>query len=355
MKSARTNLKIALLTMLAATPAASYGLDAPEVSRSSSDTLTLRWTGKGKVDVYVADRSDATVDNARLISDDDRDGKHDYRPSGSERPYFLLVEGNTQLRVAERLLPLEQGSNFRDIGGYATTEGKHVRWGMIFRSGGTPMLTDKDRQQIAALGLQEMVDLRSSEERVIAPSLIEGVPYVAVGYSMASMMPRATGSDDLANSHQRAYLGMPAGFAPQLRVVFDALLRKEAPLAYNCSAGQDRTGFTTAMILSALGVPRETIYADYHLSTAYRRPEFEMPKIDTALHANNPVALYFAKYQADPHAAKPQPLMDATGKAYLADAFAVIEERWGSVEAYLEQEVGVDRVEIAALRAMYLE
>lgn len=354
MKSHKTVLKIALLTVLAVSPAASYGLDAPEVSRSAADTLTVRWTGKGKVDVYVADRSDATVDNARLISDDDRDGKFEYRPTGNERPYFLLVEGNTQRRVAERLLPLEQGSNFRDIGGYATADGRHVRWGMIFRSGGTPLLTDKDRQQIAALGLHEMVDLRSSEERVIAPSRIEGVPYVAVGYSMASMMPGAS-SGNLANSHQRAYLGMPSSFAPQLRVIFDALLRKEAPLAYNCSAGQDRTGFTTAMILSALGVPRETIYADYHLSTGYRRPEFEMPKIDTAAHANNPVALYFAQFQSDPRAAKPQPLMDATGKAYLADAFAVIEERWGSVEAYLEQEAGVDRVEIAALRAMYLE
>src|SRR3546814_16616904 len=78
------------------------------------------------------------------------------------------------IRVAERALPLEHGSNFRDIGGYPAAGGKHVRWGMIFRSGGTPLLNDADEQRIGALKLGEMVDLRSSEERVLAPTRISG-------------------------------------------------------------------------------------------------------------------------------------------------------------------------------------
>src|SRR3546814_7040686 len=87
----------------------------------------------------------------------------------------------------ERALPLEHGSNFRDIGGYPAAGGKHVRWGMIFRSGGTPLLNDADEQRIGALKLGEMVDLRSSEERVLAPTRIYGVRYTAVGYSMGPM------------------------------------------------------------------------------------------------------------------------------------------------------------------------
>src|SRR3546814_12094115 len=76
------------------------------------------------------------------------------------------------------------------------------------------------------------------------------------------------------------YRDFPQQLVPQLRVLFDTLLAKEGPVVYNCSAGQDRTGFATAMIMSALGVPREVIYKDYLLSTGYRKPLYELPKID---------------------------------------------------------------------------
>lgn len=68
------------------------------------------------------------------------------------------------------------------------------------------------------------------------------------------------------------------------------------PVAYNCSAGQDRTGFASAVILSALGVPREIIVRDYHLSSEYRRPEFEMTKFDPAAFPDNAAAKMFAAY-----------------------------------------------------------
>src|SRR5690606_17096622 len=90
--------------------------------------------------------------------------------------------------LAERVVPLEQGSNFRDIGGYATLDGKRVRQGLIYRSGATPMLTDSDLERVRALGLRNMIDLRSSEERALAPTRIEGVPYTAVGYSIGKIV-----------------------------------------------------------------------------------------------------------------------------------------------------------------------
>src|SRR3546814_18531331 len=88
---------------------------------------------------------------------------------------------------------------------------------------------------------------------------------------------------NLADPMQRmsaVYRDFPQQLVPQLRVLFDTLLAKEGPVVYNCSAGQDRTGFATAMIMSALGVPREVIYKDYLLSTGYRKPLYELPKID---------------------------------------------------------------------------
>ena len=341
-----------LMVVLFASAAYAAPIEAPLVTRTTADTLLITWTDHDPVDIFRSDDPAATVENAKLVSKQDRDGREAVTVANGERAYFLISDNKTgeTVRVAERLLPLQQGSNFRDIGGYPAAGGKHVRWGLIYRSGGQPLLTDADVKEIQSLKIANLVDLRSSEERVLAPTRIDGVPYQAVGYSMSALM----GSGAPQNG-EGVYRVMPSTLAPQLRMVFQDLLAKKGAIAYNCSAGQDRTGFVTAMILSALGVPRGTILADYHLSTTYRRPEWEMPKIDTSAQAGNPVALMFAKYQQNPAAAKPQPLKDPDGTAFLSYAFDEIDKRWGSVDAYLEQEIGVTKVDIASLRVTYLE
>ncbi len=256
----------------------------------------------------------------------------------------------------ERVLQLQQGSNFRDLGGYPAAGGKHVRWGMIYRSGGTPLLTDADLAKIKTLGLANMVDLRSSEERVLAPSRIEGVPYSAIGYSMGNMMSmdpaKLVGGDRMGTLYEE----FPTFLKPQAKLVFAKLLQKEGPLVYNCSAGQDRTGFVSALVLSALGVPRATIIEDYHLSTTWRRPEYEMGRINLAAHPGNAAAELFARGQDLPaEARKPTPLKTSDGRAYLEYALAAIDRRWGSVDAYLRQEIGLTNADIASLRVTYLQ
>jgi protein-tyrosine phosphatase len=212
-------------------------------------------------------------------------------------------------------------------------------------------LTEADVAKVKELGLTDMIDLRSSEERVIAPTRITGIRYSAVNYSMMTML----GDRRALTNGSALYHNFPAFFAPQLRIVFDDLLRKQGPIVYNCSAGQDRTGFATAMVLSALGVPRATIIADYHLSTAYRRPENELPPIDDVMAKTSPVATMFAALQKSPMAKVAQPLKEADGTPFLAGAFAEIDAKWGSVDAYLEKEVGVTKGDLALLRATYLE
>ena len=341
-----------LIALLFVSTAHAAPVEAPLVTRTATDALTISWTGREPVDIFLSDDPGAKPNDAKLVSKEDRDGTETVKVAAGERAYFLLKghKSGDMVRVAERVLPLQQGSNFRDIGGYPAAEGKHVRWGLIYRSGGQPLLTDADVKQIHALKLANLVDLRSSEERVIAPTRIDAVPYQAVGYSMLTL----TGGGAPKNG-QGAYRNMPTMMAPQLRLVFQDLLARKGAIAYNCSAGQDRTGFVTAIILSALGVPRDTIVADYHLSTTYRRPQWEMPKIDTVAQANNPVAMFFAKYQQNPAAAKPQPLKEADGTPFLSHAFNEIDSRWGSVDNYLEQEIGLTKLDLAALRAGYLE
>jgi protein-tyrosine phosphatase len=337
--------------MLATSPAFA-DVTGAKVERTGA-ALMVKWTSPDPVDVYVSTDPTAGPKAARLLSRADRDGAETFSPGDNARWYFLLVDArdHKQLRAAERLLPLEQASNFRDVGGYPAAGGKHVRWGLIYRSGGQPMLSPGDMDAVGKLGLSAMIDLRSSEERVMAPSRIMGVPYQAVGYPMSSLM---TPSQPIRNGTD-LYRRFPSLLAPQLRLIFRDLLSNQGAVVYNCSAGQDRTGFATAMVLSALGVSRETIIEDYKLSTQYRRPEYEMPKISPDAANTNPAAQVFASAQKDPAAAKPTPLVEADGRPFLAGALDEIEAKWGSAEAYLNTEVGVSPAELKKLRALYLE
>lgn len=352
---------LALLLVTAATPALAE-VASPKVERTAADRLIVTWTDDEPVDVYVADRPDAAIGDAKLVSGKNKAGKAEVTASAL-RPYILLRDGGdgAVTHTAERALPLVHGSNFRDVGGYPAAGGKHVKWGRIFRSGASAMLTEQDLAQVNGLGLVDLVDLRSSEERAVAPTSIQGVRYSAVGYSMtrinaARPVARDEKADLLTSDRMRgAYEGFPALLAPQMKILFAKLLADEGPLAYNCSAGQDRTGFATALILTALGVPREVIFADYHLSTTYRQPAYEMPKLNPAMAEGNPGLAYFVNIQKDPRAARPMPLFDGEQKPYLAAAFAEIEAKWGSVEAYLDKELGVDAADIARLRTEYLE
>jgi len=321
------------------------------VERTSAGQLAVSWTSADPVDVLLAERPGASPTQAKLVSPRDSDGKYLASDASAPRSYFILRDARTGeiTRVAERRLPLEGGSNFRDIGGYATASGRHVRWGMIYRSGGTPMLTPADLTRIQALGLAQMVDLRSSEERVIAPSRIEGIPYTAVGYSMVPLI------SNVNKSSEATYRAFPTMLAPQIKQIFAKLLSRQAPLAYNCSAGQDRTGFTTAIVLTALGVPNDTIETDYHLSTLYRRPENEMPKLSPAMQETSPVAAYFGRALGDPVVRKPQPLYTADGTSYLTFALDEVKKNWGSVEGYLAAEAGVTKADLVRLRAAYTE
>lgn len=319
------------------------------VERSGREQLTLRWSSSDPVDVLVADQAATPIKSAKEIIRADNDGGEVISSPSQQRRYFYLRNARTGevTKVAERVLPLEQGSNFRDLGGYPAADGKHVRWGMIFRSGASPMLTATDLKQIGALNLQDLIDLRSDEERVLAPSRIDGIPYSAIGYSMGAM--------GFSGGMEAGYRAFPKFLAPHLRLVFAKLLRGEQPLIYNCSAGQDRTGFVSAMILSSLGATRATIIEDYHLSTRYRQPQNEMARIDPAIASTNPVAAMFAKYQSDPRYNIPQPLKTAEGKAYLDFALEEIEQTWGSVDKYLQIEIGIGPKERDRLRALYTE
>jgi protein-tyrosine phosphatase len=99
------------------------------VERAAPDKVTVTWSAKGPVDLFVADHPISDPTAAKLVSANDRDGRETVIIDAAARPYFLIRDNGdgAVVDVAERLVPLEQGSNFRDIGGYSAADGKHVR------------------------------------------------------------------------------------------------------------------------------------------------------------------------------------------------------------------------------------
>ena len=354
---------ISRLALAAGILTAGPGLAAIEgagVERTAPEQISVHWTSPDPVDVFLAARPDASIAKARLAVRGDKDGTFQVNWSDPARPYLILRdEADGQVvRVAERLLTLDRGSNVRDVGGYPAADGRHVRWGLIYRTAAMPMLDDADYRHLNHLNLKEDIDLRSVEERQLAPDHVAertGARYFAVDYPGSSIFGRLASPATAKTATMDIYRERPTSLAEQYREIFRALLRHDGAVAYHCSAGQDRTGVATALVLIALGVPRDVILQDYHLSTADRRPENEIPPLKSGEYPGNTIANFYLKLQAAGVPMKARPLYDSQGRPYLDYALEEIEKNWGSVENYLDKVLGVDKAKIARLRALYLE
>lgn len=242
-----------------------------------------------------------------------------------------------------RAVPLEGASNLRDLGGYQALDGRHVRYGRLFRSATLARLTERDVETVASLGLRTVCDFRGVEEAARNPSrLPAGAERVSlaieplVGASLADLMRRemATGEDvvELLGIAYREYI---TTWLPRYRALFDLLLDPERhALLFHCSAGKDRTGMAAALILTALGVPHATVLADYSATERLWRKDFPMPP-------GAPKPLADALYGVHPR------LLDA--------AFAAGVAPFGDMAVLLEQGLGLDAARLARLRDLLLE
>ncbi|MGN0920653.1 MAG: tyrosine-protein phosphatase [Cellvibrio sp.] len=274
------------------------------------------------------------------------------------------VPAPSQVSDFHKLLPLQGGSNFRDMGGYKTQDGRKVKNGLLFRSGSPASLTKVDEQYLNDMGFKAVFDLRSNEEIDLYPNQwvanSQGkIAYHTMNYSMEDLLKsfavsatnKEFGSDQMVNGAKN----MHKQLKPILQAYFDNLLAGQAPVMFNCSAGKDRTGLTAGLLLSALGVDRETILKDYLLSNAYRRPSMERGNVDLKAKAETN---YFAKlmvsYEGRSTHLQTDTLTDKSGKPYLVYTFEAIEAEYGSLEKYFEKELGINKAKMELLRAIYL-
>jgi protein-tyrosine phosphatase len=174
-----------------------------------------------------------------------------------------------------RLVPLEGGINFRDIGGYVNEQGRTVKWRKIMRCGHLADLTDADLNHLEMIGVSQIHDFRREEEQNQNPSRQVRAEFVddyqiSIGdisrfweFLFDGQLSAESSHQLVVNSYRNCIRTVIPAFSRFMRHIVD---NAAGGSVFHCSAGKDRTGMAAALILSALDVPRETIVADYMLT-----------------------------------------------------------------------------------------
>jgi protein-tyrosine phosphatase len=252
---------------------------------------------------------------------DDRLGAH-----GTIRS--MSVTGTTPPH--SRNLEFDGCVNFRDLGGYRNRQGQEIGWRRLFRADGLNRLSEDDHQRMLALEVSTVIDLRTideAEQRGRFP--VDQVPVRYVDLPLTDVLPS---TEELPSWREASYVAsryadMVDRGAPALTGAFEVLGSVGSlPAVFHCSAGKDRTGVLSALILAFLGVPDETIVEDYALSAA------AMVRLLEHLKAEYPDAAD----EVERHAPAVLQVMPETMEEFLVS----IRDRYGSYE-HLAETLGV--------------
>jgi protein tyrosine/serine phosphatase len=242
--------------------------------------------------------------------------------------------------MPERGVAFTNVFNFRDLGGYRTADGHHVRWHRLFRSDDLTNLDGADTQRFARLGIRTVVDLRHPEEIDVIGRI---PPLPGFAYHHAHLVHPAWPERTFADTAERAEFvreryreildEAATGVGQTLRLIADA---EAAPLVFHCRAGKDRTGVISAVTLSLLGVPDEDIADDYQLSELAEEASWEF-------NVRTRPELRGKRWQH----------ITVSPRAAMLGVLADIRAQHGSVAAYAES-VGLTPTHLAAMRAHLL-
>jgi len=269
------------------------------------------------------------------------------------RFFFGFKNKNGEKFIAsERLIPMENTSNFRDLGGIPTEDGRVLKWGKIFRSGKLSKLSKRDLDYFNTLGINTVVDFRDDVEvekdKTLTPNNREvKIIRTPIGDRSGNMQSqlrkqiKSANQDDFDSEKfvadvMRQFIDSFAyQYQPFLEIVAET---KNTPILFHCTAGKDRTGLGTALILGMLGVEREVIFNDFMMSNYYRNKDINKTLRKTSLVAKQRIT---------------QPLVEVK-KSYIISAFEAIDDKYGSLEYFFEKEYGFDAKKIAAFRNDFL-
>lgn len=276
--------------------------------------------------------------------------------AAKDRPrYFLSHPDSTdKMTISIRHFTFDKVLNFRDIGGIRTIDGKQVRWGKIYRSGKFEKLRSQEFEAMKTLGITTVVDLRTPGEVDHEPDNIpanQGINWIHIPVSgitdeeleqtkkeIRKLDPvEFDGAGKMETVMNRFALQGTQDFAKVFRLLLDD---KNNSLVYHCTAGKDRTGLLTALILAALGVSEEVIMQEYLLSNYYRYDKIER---------NARLGAHIMGIETQSSRA----IMDVRPN-YLNASFMAIKSNYGSIEEYLVKGIGLSKQELQQLKRMYL-
>lgn len=320
------------------------------------DELWLRWRETAvSVHIYISTNPEqintfhktVTETTETIISDLDPKRRHYFR---------LQFEGGVwngrTFVVAERVLPIGV-INFRDVGGYKTKDGRITKWGKLYRSGALLDLGEADLAYLQQLGITAVCDLRSAEESDKHPDqLPENIIYQKLPVLDLARWTKWRGLFAVLFDREKLHEFMIEGYTkvmiddnPQVvRHIFErAATADSLPLLVHCTAGKDRSGSLIALLLHSLGVPKETILADYTLSNHY------FAQFKTLIEPDIAGLRRVGIYADDLHA------LLIVRRRLIEAMFAHIDAQFGSFAKYLKTHVGVDDTILERVRKNLLE
>lgn len=272
-----------------------------------------------------------------------------YKSAKPGRAFFAAVNQKDTVYFSDRRIYMDGTGNFRDLGGIRTSDGKTVAWGKIFRCGDMGKLSGNDLNFIKNAGITDVIDFRteseikSSPDQYPADASINRI-HAQIGqkdpeemnkFMKTTMNPAATPTEV-----ERVFTGFYENMITQIKdykPLFEELLANAGneSILFHCTAGKDRTGLASALILSALNVPEETIVEEYYLSNLYTRKMF----------AKHPMMSRIKPEIAE--------VLAGVKPAYIQASLAKIKLKYGSVQKMLESELGLNAEKRALLSRKY--
>lgn len=304
------------------------------VTAGADGAYTLKWNAKGTKRVEIRA-------NGKVVAKGGAQGEAVVGglPAADRQWFDFEPERGEGLRLADRLIKLDGTVNFRDAGGYRTTNGQWVKMGEIYRSDALNKLTENDLAKLQRLRVKTVFDLRMESERTKDVDKVPaGANYVVAdvfaGSGSFQTMPRTP--DEAVTAMIDAEKGMVSGEGGKKAYtqVFEGIERdRNRSVLFHCTAGKDRTGWANASLLSVLGVPSETVMADYLASNDYRKA------------ANDAILSHLPAAQAAVY----KPMLDVRPE-YLNAGYDEVTAKFGSFDAYLKDGLGIDGRELKQLK-----